>query len=109
MTRLTFSVVLKHGNHLVDYLLGGMAPTLALLDLLWVATALSDEVVDVQHCCAVCLRELLGRCFVFYTSLALRVTEGHPENLAKPLSQLDIFKHKHVQDHRFDNLMRCLH
>lgn len=48
-TEPTLTVVLKHGNHLVDCLLWRMASPLALADFVWVSTALSDEIVDVQH------------------------------------------------------------
>lgn len=48
---LTLSVILEHGNDLVDDLFGSMASTLTLLDLLDVAAALGDKVVDVQHGC----------------------------------------------------------
>ncbi len=40
--RLTLPVILPHGDHLVDNLLGGMALALALLDLLGVAAALDN-------------------------------------------------------------------
>jgi hypothetical protein len=45
-------VILEQSNDLVDDLFGSMAPTLTLLDLLDVAAALGDKVVDVQHGCA---------------------------------------------------------
>jgi hypothetical protein len=47
---LTLSVLLEHGNHLIDHFLRRMASALTLLDLLDIATALGDEVVNVQHC-----------------------------------------------------------
>jgi hypothetical protein len=52
MRRPTLSVILEQGNDLVDDLFGRMASTLTLLDLLDVAAALGDKVVDVQHGCA---------------------------------------------------------
>lgn len=42
-------MVLEQGNHLVDSLLGSMALALGLPDLLGVAAALGNEVVDVEH------------------------------------------------------------
>jgi hypothetical protein len=42
-------VILPHGDHLVDDLLGGMALALALLDLLGVAAALDNCAESSQH------------------------------------------------------------
>jgi len=52
MRQPTLSVVLEHGDDLVDDLFGSMASTLALLDLLDIAAALGNKVVNVQHDCA---------------------------------------------------------
>lgn len=55
----TLTVVLKHGDHLVDCLLWRMASALALADLLGVSTTLGDEIVDVQHTVCSCVCDVL--------------------------------------------------
>lgn len=45
-------MILVHGKDLVDDVLIAIAPSLTLLDLLWLTAALGDKIVNIQHHCS---------------------------------------------------------
>jgi hypothetical protein len=49
MRKPTFPSLLVQRDHFIDSFLGSVAFALALLDLVRVAAALSDEVIEVEH------------------------------------------------------------
>lgn len=58
--RLTFPVVLKHGNDLVDDLDRGVTLALRLPDLLRVAATLLYEILNVEHVCGLLVYGTIG-------------------------------------------------